>query len=110
MALLVFGFRLDGHQGADPTVRIWVDANGDQQLDAQEEVKPLLREGLQWFGSFALDDALVDGTSFILKYSASVGTRWHLDVALAGEPPRQVYSETDRVTASEGRIIGRCRF
>lgn len=110
MGKLVFGFRLEGHQGADPTVRIWVDANGDQQLDAQEEVQPLLREGMQWFGSFALDDALVEGTSFVVRYTASVGTRWHLDVALDGEPPRQVYSENDRVTASDGRIIGRFRI
>lgn len=109
MARIVFGFRLDGSQPATPRVQIWVDADGNQQLDEGEEVRPLLQEGTQWFGSYDLADGTVDGTTFVVRYTAAPGTRWSLDVAQDGEPPRQLYSESDKVTAAEGRIIGRLR-
>jgi hypothetical protein len=111
MVMIVFGFRLEGGSApATASVRIWVDADGNHQLDEGEEVRPLLQEGLQWFGSFQLAEGNVDGTTFVVHYSAAPGMRWSLDVALNGEPPRQLYSESDKVTAADGRIIGRLRL
>jgi hypothetical protein len=110
MARLVFGFKLEGDAGVAPSVRMWVDVDGNQQLDDGEEVQPLLREGQQWYGSYPVVESAVDGTSFVVQFAAQPGARWALEVALDGDPPRQVYSDGDRVARSEQRIIGRCRL
>jgi hypothetical protein len=104
---LVFGFHIDRHEIPQPAdVCIWVDVDGNQQLDDGEEVKPLHQEGLSWYGAFAVPDDAPPRLGFLVRYHAMLGARWTLDVALDATAPEQVYGESDVVRDRNGRIIG----
>ncbi len=90
-------------------VQIWVDANGDQVMDAEEEVTPLVRSGRGWRGSYALEVASVDRVGFLVRYTGAVGSQWALTVWCDQPKRHEVYREKDTVRADQGRIIGWCR-
>jgi hypothetical protein len=100
--------RQRGEGGAD--VRIWVDADGNQQLDNGEEVRPIRRDGLVFRGGRSLDLADIEGVGFLARLQVSPGTRYLLRAYCNdGERRRLVFEEQDVAATSSHRVIGWCR-
>ncbi len=96
--------------GTDPEVRIWVDEDGNQQMDNAEEVRPLRRDGLVWRGTRDLAVDSVIGMGLLVRLQAAVGTRYRLRAwSNDGRARHLVYEEQDTTTEGNHRIIGWCR-
>jgi len=105
---LDFEFTLTGHRGEAPRVRIWVDANRDGQMDAEEQVRPLQRERTTWRGSYMLPGGTSREIGFRVIVSANPGTRWRLRVFSDRPRRHMVHQQVDRMQRAEERIIGWC--
>lgn len=97
-------------EGTAPDVRIWVDADGNQQMDHGEEIRPLRRDGLVWRGTRALALPSISGVGFLVRLQVSPGARYRLRVwSNDGESRELVFEEQDATPDGSHRIIGWCR-
>lgn len=109
-AVLDFELRLSRQsEGIDPDVRMWIDLDGNQQMDNNEEIRPLRRDGQVWRGTRMLASEGVAGTGFLVRFQAARGTRWRLRVWADDGDSRHLAFEQDDVTQETShRIIGWC--
>lgn len=107
---LDFELRLSRQDDTRPDVRIWVDADGNQQMDHGEEIRPLRQDGLVFRGSRSLALPTVEGVGFLVRLQVRPGTRFRLRVwSHDGESRALVYEEQDTAPDGSHRIIGWCR-
>ena len=105
---LDFELTLSGCKKEAPTARIWVDANRDGQMDAEEEIRPLQKERLTWRGTYQLPGETSRQIGFRVVMEGSVGCRWRLRV-WSDQPRRHmVYEQVDRMQRASERVIGWC--
>ena len=106
---LDFELTLSGCRNETPSARIWVDANRDGQMDAEEEIHPLARERTVWRGTYQLPGNTSEEIAFRAVVEANAGCRWRLRV-WSDKPRRHlVYEQVDRLQRAKERIIGWCQ-
>ena len=105
---LDFELTLSGCRNDAPAARVWVDANRDGQMDAEEEIRPLQRERLTWRGTYQLPGDTSRQIGFRVLVEASVGCRWRLRVWSDRPRRHMVYEQVDRMQRATERVIGWC--
>lgn len=94
----------------EPHVQVWLDRNGDQRMDEDEEVRPLTREGLLWRGQQVLPALGPSGIGLLARVRGVRGARYRLRVWQDDGTSRQLaFEEADTVADDPHRIIGWCR-
>ncbi|MEY3011285.1 MAG: hypothetical protein RIT45_20 [Pseudomonadota bacterium] len=107
---LDFEVRLSRQDDTAADVRIWVDADGNQQMDHGEEIRPLRRDGLVYRGSRTLELPSITGVGFLIRMQVRAGTRFRVRVwSNDGTSRELVYEEQDSSADGSHRIIGWCR-
>jgi hypothetical protein len=104
---LTVTFSMTGNtSSAGATARAWIDVNSNGQLTDSEEVLPFTQNGNAWTGSIQSGAANSGGMQFIVKYIASVGTKYQLDVESDTPVAHTVFSAQGTLNTLQGRLIG----